>query len=157
MHRSGSDKEIRAFILQELQHLHQGMGILTWRQIHKLFFVCVFYKQIFVLVWFIVLLVLTEWLIFKPLQGFENIITLLAIDRVSYRTDKIVLHITFSFNQPFFGDIRVGCITYDTRVKCPVSSYLLKWGAGLLPRSCQSQLSGATNLCLGLKRIILMG
>ena len=30
---SGSDNEIRAFILQELQHIHWGMGILPQMQI----------------------------------------------------------------------------------------------------------------------------
>ena len=48
-------------------------------------------------------------------------------------------------------------IIYDTRVKLPVSFYLLKWGAGLFPRPCQSQLSGAMNFCLGPKIIIFMG
>ena len=64
--------------------------------------------------------------------------------------------LAYYLSSPLFWDKGVGCIMYDTRVKCPVSSYLLNWGAGLLPRPCQSQFRGAMNLCLGLKRIIFI-
>ena len=51
---------------------------------------------------------LTEWLIFDPLKGFNNITTLSAFDRLSYWTDKIVLHITFPFYQHYFEIIERG-------------------------------------------------
>ena len=57
----------------------------------------------------------------------------------------------------FFWDNGAGYIIYDTRVKCPVSSYLLKWGAGLLPLPWKLQFSGARNCCLGLKKNYIHG
>ena len=62
----------------------------------------VFFLNNFFQVWFFVLLDLTEWLTIEHLKGFKNIIALSAFDRVSYWTDKIVLHIPFSFFQHYF-------------------------------------------------------
>ena len=53
------------------------------------------------------------------------------------RSDKI-LNIT-PFLSTFFWDNGAGSIMYDTRAKCPSSSYFLKWGASLLPRKIISQ------------------
>ena len=80
--------------------------------------------------------------------GFTELLTLIGIwNHPVYRWQGIILDwqdylVYYPFLSLFIRGNGVGCIVYDTKVKFPFSSYLLKWGASFLPCPLNHSLVG---------------